>query len=140
MARNRMRMLHLMIMILLAAFLYPGFREEVKASGAEDQITLPIDGILCHQQAGELFNVDVVFWTRADSEGVVNEGLTTMSEEELEAHKQEKIANLTEEETAIMSALHDSLPGEVFKFRDMPEGTITTSPYYTDLNVLVTLK
>ena len=85
-------------------------------------------------------NVDVVFWTRTDSEGVVNEGLTTMSEEELEAHKQEKIANLTEEETAIMSALHDSLPGEVFKFRDMPEGTITTSPYYTDLNVLVTLK
>ena len=56
MARNRMMMLHLIIMLLLAAFLYPGFREEVKASGAEDPITLPIDGILCHQQAGELFD------------------------------------------------------------------------------------
>ena len=108
-------------------------------------VTMPIEKYMGGMGFPEMeeksgLNVDVVFWTRADSEGVVNEGLTTMSEEELEAHKQEKIANLTEEETAIMSALHDSLPGEVFKFRDMPEGTITTSPYYTDLNVLVTLK
>ena len=39
-----------------------------------------------------------------------------------------------------MSALRDSLPRDVFMKRDMPEGTVITVPYYTDLNVLVTLK
>jgi ABC-type amino acid transport substrate-binding protein len=85
-------------------------------------------------------NVDAVFWTRAESEGIVNEGLMTMSEEELEAYIQEIEKSRTVEENAIMNAMRDSLPKGVYKNRDMPEGTIITSPYYTDLNVLVTLK
>ena len=63
-----------------------------------------------------------------------------MSEEEREAFKQEKDENQTEEETAIMDALLGAFPNGVFKNRDIPEGTITTTPYYSDLNVLVTLK
>ena len=35
---------------------------------------------------------------------------------------------------------HCAYPFEQYAYRDMPDGTITTSPYYTDLNVLVTLK
>ena len=85
-------------------------------------------------------NVDVVFWTRGMSESGVNTGLPTMSEEEREAFKKEKQANQTEEEVAILDALFESLPNGVYRNRDMPEGTITTSPYYTDFNVLVTLK
>lgn len=85
-------------------------------------------------------NVDAVFWTRAESEGIVNEGLTTMSEEEFEAYIQEIEKSRTVEETAIINAMRDSLPKGVYKNRDMPEGTIITSAYYTDLNVLVTLK
>jgi glutamate racemase len=54
--------------------------------------------------------------------------------------KQEKIANQTDEENAIMQKLFGSLPREEYLQRDMPEGTVITVPYYTDLNVLVTLK
>ena len=85
-------------------------------------------------------NVDAVFWTRGLAEAAIEEGILSMSDEELEAYKQEKIANLTEKETATMNALHDSLPKEAYLNRDRPEGTITTALYYTDLNVLVTLK
>ena len=85
-------------------------------------------------------NVDAAFWTRDVSEGVTKEDFPSMSEEEREAFKQEKDENQTEEETAIMDALLGAFPNGVFKNRDIPEGTITTTPYYSDLNVLVTLK
>ena len=85
-------------------------------------------------------NVDVVFWTRGASEGKDRYGILSMSEEELEEFRQEKEKNQTEEENAIMKALHESLPKDVFSNRDMPEGTVITTPFYTDLNVLVTLK
>jgi hypothetical protein len=77
---------------------------------------------------------DVVFWTRGASETQV------MSKEEFEAFRQEKRAKSTEEEAAIMERMHEAeLPGE-HRLRDMPEGTITTAPYYSDMNVLVILK
>ena len=85
-------------------------------------------------------NVDVVFWTRGPSEVLAKDGIKSMSDEEVVEFLQEKEANYTEEENAIMSALRDSLPRDVFMKRDMPEGTVITVPYYTDLNVLVTLK
>lgn len=56
MVRNRMMLLYMMMVIFLAVFLYTGLREKVKAADTEDTITFPIDGILCHQQAGELFD------------------------------------------------------------------------------------
>ena len=45
----------LIMLIFLSVFLYSGL-EKVKAADTEDTITFPIDGILCHQQAGELFD------------------------------------------------------------------------------------
>lgn len=39
-----------------------------------------------------------------------------------------------------MSALRRSFPFEEYAYRDTPEGTIVTVPYYTDLNVLVIRK
>ena len=84
--------------------------------------------------------VDAVFWTRGSSEGMVTDGIPSMSEEELKAYQQEKAAQHSEEENAIMSALRRSFPFEKYALRDMPEGTIATVPYYTDLNVLVVRK
>ena len=46
----------------------------------------------------------------------------------------------TEEENAIMGDLVWSLQFEKYDQRDRPEGTIITDPYYTDFNVLVTMK
>ena len=84
--------------------------------------------------------VDVVFWTRGVSEAEARNVTPTMSEEELESYIQEKRAKQTEEETAIKERMHKTLsPGE-HRYRDMPEGTITTAPYYADVNVLITLK
>ena len=84
--------------------------------------------------------VDAVFWTRGSSEGMVRDGISSMSEEELKAYQQKKAAEHTEEENAIMSALRRSFPFEEYACRDMPEGAIVTVPYYTDLNVLVVRK
>ena len=85
-------------------------------------------------------SVDVVFWTRAWSEGTVKTGLKSMNEEEFEAFKQELETEQTEEETAIMKSLHGALSRTEYEQRDMPEGTVITVPYYTDCNVLVVLK
>lgn len=85
-------------------------------------------------------NVDVVFWTRGVPEMVHDDGLLEMSEEEQEALVQEERKNATEEEQAIMDSLRESLSPGVYHKRDMPEGTVITAPYYTDLNVLVALK
>ena len=71
---------------------------------------------------------------------LAKDGIKSMSDEEVVEFLQDKEANYTEDEKAIMSALRDSLPRDVFMKRDMPEGTVITVPYYTDLNVLVTLK
>jgi len=56
MARKRMMILYLIMTLLLGTFVPAGFREEAIAADDGDTITLPIDGILCHQQAGELFD------------------------------------------------------------------------------------
>ena len=85
-------------------------------------------------------NVDVVFWTRGMPERILSEDNSSMSKEEFEIYLQEKRKNATEEEITIMDTLNETLPNEVFRNRDMPEGTVTTNPYYSDLNVLVTLK
>ena len=87
-------------------------------------------------------NVDVAFWTRGASEGAVEDGLPSMSEEERNAFVQERRKNkaATEEEIAIMDNLRETFPSGAYDKGDMSEGTVVTAPYYTDLNVLVTLK
>ena len=84
--------------------------------------------------------VDVVFWTRGVSEAEARNVTPSMSKEESEAFRQEEQAKYTEEEFAILSAMHDSTRSGEHRLRDMPEGTITTAPYYSDMNVLVILK
>ena len=93
-------------------------------------------------------SVDAVFWTRGmagDGRGegdipMRGEGIMPMSDEEAEANRQEFDTSHTEEEIAVMDGLMGSLPFENYDQRDRPEGTITTSPYYSDINVAVTLK
>ena len=85
-------------------------------------------------------NVDTVFWTRSASEGMIDSGLPEMSKEDYEEYVKEKRESGSEEENAIMEKLNGALPRKEYVLRDMPEGTVTTNPYYTDLNVLVTLK
>ena len=85
-------------------------------------------------------NVDVVFWTRAESDGLLQDGLPSMSDEDRKAYRQEKEAKFSEEENAIMSDLRRSMPFEKYAFIDRPEGTVVTAPYYTDYNVAVVLK
>ena len=85
-------------------------------------------------------NVDVVFWTRGMPERISNEDNPSMSKAEFETNLQELRKNATEEELTIMDTLRESLPDGLYGNRDMPEGTVNTAPYYTDMNVLVTLK
>ena len=97
-------------------------------------------------------NVDVVFWTRDGMRGGARPPMNIEDREEgsepvppkerkdPDTLKQEKMEELTEEERAIMTAIDESLKPEKYMQRDMPEGTVTTSPYYTDMDVLVTLK
>ena len=85
-------------------------------------------------------NVDVSFWTRARSEGSIADDTQLMSKEEKRAYFQKKAESHTDEENNLMKNVYGSLPREVFRNRDMPEGTVVTAPYYTDLNVLVALK
>lgn len=88
-------------------------------------------------------NVDTVFWNRGISAGLeatdffVN---SSLSEEEKAEMKEKFNADLTDEEMAILEVLNSSMAPEEYDQRDRPEGTVTTAPYYSDMNVLVTLK
>ena len=75
---------------------------------------------------------------RQDEEELLNEinaDLARQVQEELAED-----ANQTEEESAIMLNMVGTVTRDEYVQRDMPEGTIITAPYYTDVNVLVTLK
>jgi len=68
--------------------------------------------------------VDVAFWTRGLSQGALDTGIRPDSPE---------ISDLTGEKTSAEAA-------EKYVNRDMPEGTIITQPYFSDIPVLVALK
>ena len=85
-------------------------------------------------------NVDAVFWTRSTSGGMIESGLPEMSPEDFAAYLQEKEADRTEEENAIMQEMQDATTREERIHIDMPEGTVITDPYYTDMTVVVVLK
>ena len=88
--------------------------------------------------------VDVVFWTRALSEKMVNERVANqgLSDEEREAKKAERREAMTDEERAILDKA--TTPSEETRtkidVRDMPAGTIITQPYFSDFPVLVVMK
>ena len=88
--------------------------------------------------------VDVVFWTRALSEKMVDGRVANrgISDEELEKKRGERREALTEEEKVILD--EGTRPDEETKakmaFRDRPSNTIITRPYFSDITVRVRLK
>jgi len=83
--------------------------------------------------------VDVVFWTRAQSESLTALLKSGEGPEDVMAKTNDK---LSEEEQAIFDEIKNPDPETMVKWtsRDMPEGTIVTQPYFTDYGVVVTLK
>lgn len=81
--------------------------------------------------------VDVVFWTRTNSE--CNK-LAAMTQEELEAYVLENKAQWTEDQAADVDRASTFFNLADFGKLDMPEGTIITDPYYADMLVPVALK
>ncbi len=80
--------------------------------------------------------VDAVFWTRTNSE---SQKLAGMTEAEREAEKAKGEADLTEEEIALMNEIQEIIDFPSYGATDMPEGTITTEPYFSDVLVPVKL-
>ena len=80
--------------------------------------------------------VDAVFWTRTSS---LSQKLVDMSEAEREAERSQGEASLTEEEIALMEEINNRIDFLVYGTSDVPEGTIVTEPYFSDVFVLVEL-
>jgi hypothetical protein len=62
-----------------------------------------------------------------------------MTEAEREAVKAGEQAGMTEEEIALMDEVSESINFLTYAKSDMPDGTIVTAPYFTDVLVPVEL-
>ena len=62
-----------------------------------------------------------------------------MTEEEREAVKAKGEADLTEEEIKLMNEIQEVIDFSAYGAADMPEGTIVTEPYFSDVIVPVEL-
>ena len=80
--------------------------------------------------------VDAVFWTRTSAEDA---RLRALSEAEFQAEKAKMEAVLTEEESAMFDRIPSIVENSVSAYNsaDMPEGTITTETYYSDVFIPV---
>ena len=81
--------------------------------------------------------VDLVFWTNG-SDGRSEGGRQTA--EEHEAFRREEKAALSEEQYDLMRTISGGLDYEKLQNQDIPDGTITTQPYFNDLLIPVALK
>ena len=79
---------------------------------------------------------DVAFWTR----GTPNPEITQMTEEEFRNYINEMNSHYSEEESEVMKMMSELISREKLDKRDMPERTIITKPYYTDISVPVRMK
>ncbi len=79
---------------------------------------------------------DVAFWTR----GTANPEITEMKDEEYSNYVNELRSQYSEEENEIMIVMSEILSRKKLDERDMPERTIITYPYFTDISVPVRLK
>ena len=88
--------------------------------------------------------VDVVFWTRGNSETIAEHQHAHghPSEEEREVYQRERLAKMSDEEKAIMEKYGFPDVAMIGKYdtRDLPAGAIITQPYFSDFPVTVTLK
>ena len=84
-------------------------------------------------------NVDAVFWTRTSAAA---EELANATEEEKRQQKEALQQSMTEEELACMSYIESILDFASYGKLDIPDRTITTQSYYSDLitNVLTRAK
>jgi len=80
--------------------------------------------------------VDAVFWTRTSS---LAQGSAASTAEERQAYRAEMDAAMTEEEIKLMNEIHDTIDFSAYGTSDMPDGTIVTEPYFTDVIVPVAL-
>ncbi len=87
--------------------------------------------------------VDVVFWTRSPAVDPIQK----IGSEEFSAVRKSARSASSEEETAAMQILTASIIGNkdgdmrgILRTRDMPAGTVITTPYFEDLPVIVGLK
>ena len=71
--------------------------------------------------------VDLVFWTNGRNEN--SKGKPKEAEN-----------NPNEERSALMKALGGGLDLDDLRYRDTPDGTIKTQPYYSDLLIPVAMK
>ena len=74
--------------------------------------------------------VDLVFWTN---------GKDGRADGRKEAVERRESGQETEEQRALLEAI-DGKKGSGRRFKDVPDGTITTQPYYNDLLIPVALK
>ena len=80
--------------------------------------------------------VDAVFWTRTNA---AMSKVSEMTEEEKNAFRQEYFGQMTEEELTLVRELYRHMNEYAYATADMPEGTITTEPYFSDVFVPVEL-
>ena len=80
--------------------------------------------------------VDAVFWTRTSSNA---QGSTAATDAERQAYRAKMDAAMTEEEVALMNELSERIDFKAYGATDMPENTITTEPYFSDVLVPVML-
>ena len=81
--------------------------------------------------------VDTVFWTRTNEMAT---NLTAMSEEDRSSQLNEYTSEMNDEELASFNEISETIDFEKFANIDMPDDTICTIPYYSDLVVPVKLK
>lgn len=80
--------------------------------------------------------VDAVFWTRASS---VSQEFAAMTDAEQAAAAAELEAAMTEEEIQLMRSVGETIDFASYGTSDIPEGTIITEPYFSDVFVPVNL-
>ncbi len=74
--------------------------------------------------------VDAVFWTRTNELSMKK---SVSSVEEREAYINKKIAKMSEDELKAFNEIRELIIFEDYGTADMPEGTIFTVPYYSDI-------
>ena len=82
-------------------------------------------------------NVDLVFWTNGN-DGRSGGGRQTAEEHASFEEKQQ--SNLSEEQHALMISIGKGVDYEKGQKKDIPDGTISTQPYFSDLLIPVVLK
>ena len=80
--------------------------------------------------------VDAVFWTRTSNSA---QAAAIETEDEIETKMAEDQAGMTEEEIALMDEIQERFDFKAYGVADMPEGTIVTEPYFSDVIVPVML-